>query len=189
MNKATGDTLQEQALETVSERYNRRVMNNIHRAEYLECLVAALLGPDWILPWKTGYDWAPWDLEHISSGTRIEIKQSAAYQPWHSDDHVQRNSPRYDISPRKGYWTRDSQWIDNPGRPAHIYIFAWHPVTDRELVDHRMPEQWIFHAAPSGILPARQGSISLSALERLDIRKAGPDSLASILEQLQSTCC
>ena len=35
--------VQEQTLATVFGRYDRRVMNNIHRADYVECLVAMLL--------------------------------------------------------------------------------------------------------------------------------------------------
>ena len=73
------DPLQEVALATVFARYSRRVMNNIQRADYVECLVAALLGTEWTLPWATGYDWAPWDLEHVSVAN-IEVRQAAARQ-------------------------------------------------------------------------------------------------------------
>ena len=81
------NSVQEQTLATVFGRYDRRVMNNIHRADYVECLVAMLLGPAWTLPWTSAYDWAPWDLEHVS-GARIEAKQAAARQPWHRDESV-----------------------------------------------------------------------------------------------------
>ena len=37
----------------------RILMLPIHRADYVECLVATLLGPAWTLPWTNGYDWAP----------------------------------------------------------------------------------------------------------------------------------
>ena len=45
-------------------RFDRPIMNNIHRAEYVECLVAAVLGDEWRLPWVEDRDWAPWDLRH-----------------------------------------------------------------------------------------------------------------------------
>ena len=35
------NSVQEQALATVFARYDRRVMNNIHRADYVECRNAA----------------------------------------------------------------------------------------------------------------------------------------------------
>ena len=72
-------SLTEEILATLRGRHDRPVMNNIHRAEYVECLVAALLGPSWTLPWTAGFDWSPWDLEHVS-GTMIEVKQAAARQ-------------------------------------------------------------------------------------------------------------
>lgn len=40
------DALQERALKAVYERHDRCVMNNIQRGDYVECLVAELLGPD-----------------------------------------------------------------------------------------------------------------------------------------------
>ena len=116
-------------------------MNNVHRGEYLECLVAELLGSGWRLPWTAGHDWAPWDLEHIS-GTRMEVKQSAALQSWH-DGKSASTSPRFDIAPRTGYWTLNGSWIDRPGPPADIYLFGWHPERDRSVAEppvscHRM---------------------------------------------------
>ena len=155
------NSVQEQTLATVFARYDRRVMNNIHRADYVECLVAMLLGPAWTLPWTSAYDWAPWDLEHVS-GARIEVKQAAARQPWHRDESVRARPPRFDIAPRGGYWTLDSTWVEQPGRLADIYIFAWHPETRESIVDHREPEQWTFFVLRTETLPAAQRSISLA---------------------------
>ena len=119
------DSLQDRALDTVFDRYNRCVMNNIQRGDYAECLVAELLGPEWVLPWTTGYDWAPWDLKHRSTKVKIEIRQSAARQPWDTCEDFEAKPPKFDIAPRKGYWTRDNdEWIPKRGRHAPIYIFA-----------------------------------------------------------------
>ena len=156
------NSVQEQTLATVFARYDRRVMNNIHRADYVECLVATLLGPAWTLPWTSAYDWAPWDLEHVS-GARIEVKQAAARQPWHRGESVPARPPRFDIAPRRGaYWTLDSTWVEQPGRLADIYIFAWHPETRERIVDHREPEQWTFFVLRTETVPAAQRSISLA---------------------------
>ena len=51
-----GELLRQRTLETVFKRYDREIMNNIHRAEYVECLVANLLGNAWTLPWTEGWD-------------------------------------------------------------------------------------------------------------------------------------
>ena len=151
-------------------------MNNVHRGEYLECLVGELLGSGWRLPWAAGHDWAPWDLAHFS-GTRMEVKQSAPLQSWHDGKSVS-TTPRFDIAPRKGYWTLDGSWIDRSGRPSDIYLFGWHPERDRSVADHRAPEQWRFFVVPASRLPAAQKSIGLAALERL-AGATGYESLAA----------
>ena len=43
--------LQQRVVANLVRRYDCPVMNNIHRGEYLECLVAEILGSDWKLPW------------------------------------------------------------------------------------------------------------------------------------------
>ena len=158
---------QDQALKTVHERYNRRVMNNIHRADYIECLVASVLGPPWELPWRTGYDWAPWDLEH-PCGAKLEIKHSAALQPWHLElgKSSSRTAPTFDIARRKGYWTREGAWIAGPVRPADIYLFAWHGETEHQRTDHRDPDQWAFHLMRVEDLP-EQKTFALSRIQKL----------------------
>ena len=87
-------------------RYHRSVMNNVYRADYVECLVASTLGPKWWLTWERGWDWAPWDCQH-ASGTRLEVKQTAARQSWDRETLPRRRAPRFDIAPRTGYSTQD----------------------------------------------------------------------------------
>jgi hypothetical protein len=47
-----------------------------------------------------------------------------------------------------------------------IYIFAWHPVEDVALADHRMPAQWQFFVVSEVELPAGQKTISLATVRR-----------------------
>ena len=115
------------------------------------------------------YDWAPWDLEHLPLGWKIEVKQSAALQTWDFGVFPGRPSkPRYDIAPRE-FKTVDPNGIDRVEivRSADIYIFAWNPVVDSNLVDHRDPEQWEFFVAPKEMLPQNQKSIGLTSLRKL----------------------
>ena len=158
--------LRERTLETLYRRFRRQIMNNVYRAEYIECLVAELLDRQWTLPWMNGYDWAPWDLEH-DSGAKLEVKQSAARQPWHVGETSERSAPRFDIAPRTGYWTREGPWIEQPGRSADIYVFAWHGESRESFADHAAPEQWEFFVVRSGSLPAAQRSIGLNSLRAL----------------------
>ena len=153
----------------IRSRFDRPIMNNVHRSEFVECLVAAILGDGWRLSWMESYDWAPWDLEHLPSGWKIEVKQSAALQSWDLGEFPKRpRKPRYDIAPRE-FKTADPNGIERVEivRAADIYIFAWHPVVDSNLVDHRNPEQWEFFVAPKEKLPQNQKTIGLTSLREL----------------------
>lgn len=140
----------------------------------------------WTLPWTTGYDWAPWDLEH-DDGTKTKMKQSAARQTWHNCEIFEGTPPQFDIAPRTGYWDRDGEWKDEPERPAEIYIFAWHPETRTDVADHRKPEQWVFYVIRSTDLPETQRRISLSSVKEKRAQRADSDSLAAAIEQLLKT--
>ena len=170
------------ALAQVYERYDRQVMNNIDRAHYVECLVAALLSPQWSLTWAKGYDWAPWDLEHADE-TKLEVKQAAARQTWHEEEDFKAKPPRFDIAPRTGYWNRAGTWINEPGRHAEIYVFAWHAETKRRRVDHRAPKQWTFYAIRTEYLP-EQDNIGLTRIEGL-AKPVRAKALSSAVEQLR----
>ena len=169
--------MREQILAMLRSRFDRRIMNNIHRSEFFECLVAVLLGPEWTLPWVAGHDWAPWDLKHVS-GIKLEVKQAAARQTWHTEERFQPKAPRFDIAPRKRIWTSDRGWIDQPGRTACVYVFAWHPEVNEKIADQRDPEQWTFYVVRTKRLPPNQDSIGLSALQDLS-RMVQAGSLAS----------
>ena len=158
------DSHRDQALKTVRAQYNRRVMNNIHRSEYIEHLVASVLGAPWKLPWTRRYDWAPWDLEH-PDGTKLEIKQSAALQPWHLVPGCKRPPlrPTFDIKERKGFYDECGDWKNCRGRFATIYLFAWHGESDCKRADQREPEQWTFYVVRTECLP-EQKTIALSRI-------------------------
>lgn len=140
--------------------FDRAVMQNNIRSIYVEHMVEALLGEGWAL---TSGDWASWDLAG-PDGVRAEIKQAAARQSWHREG-ARLSSPRFDIAARTGRYEDGETWIAEPGRPAHLYIFAWHDVAD-ETCDQRAPEQWRFYLAREADLPA-QKSISLGRLAKI----------------------
>ncbi len=105
---------------TLMGRYDTPVMNNVYRADYVECLVAFTPGTDWWLTWTHGWDWAAWDCQH-TSGARLEVKHAAARQSWDRETPARRRAPRFDIAPRTGYWTKDgSQWVNSPCRIADL---------------------------------------------------------------------
>lgn len=146
-------------------RFEQRIINNVYRADYIECLVAVTLGPAWSLTWARGRDWAPWDCQH-SRGARLEVKQAAARQTWDRGTRGRRRSPSFDIAPRTGYWTEDeNRWIDCLGRPADIHVFAWHGEHRDGYADHRDANQWTFFVIAEQDLPENQKSIGLTSLE------------------------
>lgn len=158
-------------------------MNNISRGDYVECMIAITLGTDWRLTWIDGWDWAAWDCEHLCSGVRLEIKQAAARQTWDGGEALPRSNPRFDIAPRSGYWTKEGQWVDSPGRYAHVYIFAWHG-RDSADADQTDPRQWRFFVVAERDLPRGQKSIGLRRLKEI----AAECGIADLRRALEGTC-
>ena len=171
----------------VRDLYDQRIMGNLARPHYVERLIHHILGPPWEL---VSHDWAGWDLENPQL-VRVEVKQSAARQTW-TDLPSSGGRPTrgmFDIAPRKGYYTRGSgAWVDAPGRNADIYLFAWHPVHDPAVADHRIPDQWEVYVVPEHRLPTKR-SISQSELTRDHIPVSMselPSALSSCIAALPS---
>ncbi len=155
--------------------YEQPVMNNVHRSEYAEAIVAlALKGSGWtrMKPWDG------WDCEH-ESGLRLEVKQSAAAPTWGRMEN--RTFPRFDIAPRKGFWAKEETWVPlpEPGRLANIYVFAWHG-EPRDTADQRDPARWEFFVILTRDLPAKQQTISLTRIRRLAIPCTVNDLAATV---------
>ena len=119
-------------LAEVSRPYSKRVMNNVHRSDYVEAIVALALRDS---GWSRTEPWDAWDCEH-ASGARLEVKQSAAAQAWASGGR--HSPPRFDIRPRTGYWDEEGEWVSKRGRHADVYVFAWHG-EPQETADQRGP--------------------------------------------------
>jgi hypothetical protein len=136
--------------------YGRPTIENAARGFYVEEMIALALEPEWTL---CSGDYAGWDFTD-RRGIRIQVKQSAARQSW---KQAKPFGGAFSIAPTKGYWLEGSTYVESPGRQAHIYVFAWHPVYD-ETVDHCDPDQWVFYVVASGDLPIGQKSIAHSVL-------------------------
>ena len=156
--------------------YRKALLNNVHRADYVEAMIVLALDERWLLI-SRDWDWAPWDLER-DDGVRLEVKQSAAQQSWKTHDPQANRS--FDIAQRNGYWDQESRWHDGRARYADIYLFAWHPELDRNIADHRCASQWRFFVIPEHQLPA-QKSISLNSL------KKNPATLETSYKELAAT--
>jgi len=155
--------------------FGRPLIQNNLRAVVVEAMVDLALPAGW--RWCSA-DWAGWDFEH-ADGTRMEVKQSAARQTWAAPKRPGQR--RFDVAFRQGRW-EGSVWVDEPGRHAHLYLFADHPVAD-ESADHRDPAQWLFYAMKANELP-QTASLSLSRLSAL-AQPSGYDELAETIERLR----
>jgi hypothetical protein len=150
----------DQVIERVSrEAFGRPLITNVLRGHVVEAIIAMALEPQWA--W-CGSDYSSWDFER-ADGLRLEVKQSAARQTWEPPAHgIIRTS--FDIKKRTGRW-EGANFIEEAGRAAHLYLFAFHPRADNSA-DQRDPSQWEFYAVPTVQLPDTQ-RIGLSAVRRL----------------------
>jgi len=147
----------------IGDLFDQPVIGNLYRPHYVERMIAIALGDGFEL---VSADWAAWDIQS-SCGLRIEIKQSAAWQTWSDVTGGKPSKGVFDISARTGHWADGgATWVPKVGRQAHLYVFAWHPVTDPDAVDHRDPAQWLFYVVPAAELPGEQKTISQSVVAR-----------------------
>ena len=178
------DATDERCIKRLMQRfYEQPLINNVHRGDYVECMIALALEP----AWRLTKPWTSWDLVHEKTGARIEVKQSAALAPW-APERPARG--RFDIRLRTGYYSEDGAWTKTPQRKRHacLYVFAWHPGEDADA-DHRRPDQWEFFVVAETCLPPEQDSISLGPLvqvvERCDLaERCGYDALETKVDQV-----
>lgn len=174
--------MQDVALRLAKRLFDRPLIQNSFRGAFVEELIAPLLaGHGWR---HCGDDWSSWDFEH-ESGARLELKQSALVQSWEDNPEAPERHPSFNIEEKNGYWT-DGVFTEQIGRPAHLYIFAWHGVAERALADHRRLEQWEFFVIDSRALPQQQRTIRLSVLQRLGATAASGIELAEEVEALRA---
>ncbi len=151
--------------------FNRPLISNVERGQYVECMVELALS-EAQPPWSLTDTWAAWDLVQRDTGARIEVKQSAFLQTWSVPTSNSKARPSFDIRARSGYSDdgskQGSEWQPTGWmRQADIYVMAWHDETDPRVADHRKPGQWQFYIVAEHRLPPEQKSIGLNPLADL----------------------
>ncbi|WP_435203504.1 hypothetical protein [Qipengyuania sp. 902] len=162
----------------MSALFDKPLVTNTFRGTLVEAMLTQVLEPEW--RWCSA-DWASHDFEN-GDGVRLEVKQSAALQSWYGDGFPP-NRGRFDIAARKVRWEGKCR-IEQAGRVASIYIFAWHPVTDVDRADNREPKQWQFHIVRSDALPP-QKTITHSKLSAI-VEAVGIEEVPAKLRQALS---
>jgi hypothetical protein len=137
--------------------FGNPLVENSWRSHVVEMIVESVLSPEW--KWSAE-GWSGWDFQHVETGLRLEIKQSAARQSWKGTPK-RPSQPRFSIQTAKVHWTDGVNPKPLPGR-AEIYVFAYHPIKN-DTADHRDPSQWTFYVVRTRDLPAAK-SVSLSKL-------------------------
>ena len=175
---------------------NQCLINNAERGAYVEHMIAlAIEGQGWDLTWP----WASWDLHHRDIA-RIEVKQSAARQPWHKRPRQERaprpTAARFSIKPSDNYFLQDGTLVKTPlQRHADLYVFAWHPEENLKIANHRRPDQWKFFVVAESELPTlpdpppKNISIGLKELKECAAAERGsyealPDMVTKVLESI-----
>lgn len=152
--------------------YGDPLINNVYRGDYVEGLIYFALRER---HWRLLHPWAGWDLER-EDGVRVEVKNSAGWQTWsHCPQYGATKNPDFSVAPKKSYYLSSdvcakSKSADPPARSADLYIFAWHPKTDRDIADHRQVEQWQFFVIPERLVAKSRGDkekISLNQVREL----------------------
>lgn len=160
-------------IKTLAKHYDRPLMSNVRRGDYVEGMVVHALGSAWRL---CSLDWTgkPWDLER-NDGARVIVKQAAALQPWDSEaERPPSRTPVFAIAPLREQSAKGSKGGEPEGypsgRPADVYVFAWHAETDLDRADHRCPEQWQFFVVTESRLTEQyptQQTIRLPSLHKI----------------------
>jgi len=178
--------MNEIALRLAARLFDEPLIQNQYRSAFVEAMIEPYLVRH---GWRyVGDNWAGWDFQH-EFGTRLEIKQSAAWQTW--DPFKQRASglpPKsgpggFDIAQRTGWFdAAGAVWTKEAGRPAHVYVFAWNGFFG-EIADHRNPDQWEFFIVPTAALPLgkRLGLTQLRAIVGHIGSFTGPERCAEAL--------
>ncbi|MGH7103448.1 MAG: hypothetical protein ACREFJ_13735 [Acetobacteraceae bacterium] len=162
--------MNEIALRLAARLFDRPLIQNQYRSAFVEVMIEPYLARE---GWRhVGDNWAGWDFQH-ERGMRLELKQSAAWQTW---DPIKRAAAsvrsakggpgRFDIATRAGWFdAAGAVWTKQVGRPAQIYVFAWHGLIG-DAADHRNPDQWQFFILPGTALPP-QKTLGLSRLRSI----------------------
>jgi hypothetical protein len=149
--------MNEIALRLATRLFDQPLIQNQYRSSFVEAMIEPYLARS---GWRyVGDNWAGWDFEH-EFGTRLELKQSAAWQTWDPFKQLASGLPPkagpgiFDIASRTGWFdSAGAVWTKKAGRPAHVYAFAWNGLFG-SAADHRNPDQWEFFVVPTAALPA-----------------------------------
>jgi len=143
--------------------FSGRVLNNSHRGDVVEMMVAMALGAEWCF---VGLGWHPWDLQRGAGDdrVRIQVKQSAALQLW-GPTKVPTVSLNWSARP-PSYFRRDNpdELIEAEGWFCELFVVGIHSEKDAAIADQCDPQQWRFSVIPTPDLKEGAKSITVNRI-------------------------
>lgn len=128
-----------------------------------------------------------WDAYDVitSDGIKIEVKSSAYLQSWHQE---KISTIRFDIGQKKSWSAATNTSLQEATRSADVYVFCVYKALDKANANPLDLSQWSFLVCSSNFLNKtymRQNSVSLSSLEKQNLRQISYDELCT---SIRSSC-
>lgn len=151
------------------------LVNNTQRGILAEFIVAKALGLDR----GVRTEWDAYDLL-TESGVKVEIKSAAYIQSWAQKDY---SKIQFSIKPTIGWDAKTNTYSEVVQRQSDVYVFCLLKHKDQESLNPLDLGQWEFYVVKTEHINERlgnQGSISFSALLKLDHECVGYDGLEGV---------
>ena len=74
--------------------------------------------------------------------------------------------------------------MNSPGRPADLYVFAWHNESRDGYADHRETNRWLFYVVAEQDLPKNRKQIGLTGLEAI----VSPCRIVDLKRVVENAC-
>ncbi len=163
------------------EVYGSPILNNAHRGDVVEMMVAHALGPSWRF---CGLGWHPWDFESSIDGSRIriQVKQSAREQLWGVSKRVTLQFGWKEKAP--SYFSQNNPGvpIEDKGRFCEILIIGVHEETGVGA-DQLDSQQWRFFVIPEREIAPKIKSMALHVARK----RWTPVALSELAHQTEKT--
>ena len=172
---------------TLMRKYDTPIMNNVYRADYVECLarvyardrLVAYLDPRLGLG-RMGLS------AHVGGPARGQAGRGEAIMgprdirtaPLSALRHRAPHRPTGHRTGADGWtWTLRGVW-------RNLYVFAWHNESRDGYADHRDANQWLFFVVAEQDLPKNRKSIGLTGLNAI----VSPCRIADLKHAVENAC-
>ncbi len=138
----------------VREVFAHRILENSFRGYWCEYMIAEALGPT---VRAVGLGWNAWDLQigddksEFPDRIRIQVKNSAARQSWHTQSSPISKSVFHLSYRKRPFYFEDQNpgvHCEEIGFMCELFVLCFHDGEDIDSVDQREPGEWKFYLLP-----------------------------------------